>query len=66
VLTLKVDRRILEKILMVVVASSNNAMIAYWKGRKPRLKRSKCTGEKCIIGCSSKKEKVLKFISRNE
>jgi hypothetical protein len=49
-----------------VAASSSSVMIAYWKEQKPRLRRSKCTGEKFIIGYSSKKEKDLKFISRNE
>jgi hypothetical protein len=66
VLTLKVDWKIFVKNLKGVAASSNNAMIAYWKGQKLRLRRSKCTGEKCIIDYSSKKEKDSKFISRNE
>jgi hypothetical protein len=51
---------------MGVEASSSSVMIAYWKGPKLRLKRSKCIEERCIISCSSKKEKDLKFICRNE
>jgi hypothetical protein len=46
--------------------SSNSAMTVSLKGPKRKLKKSKCTEERCIISYKSKEETNSKYICRNE